>query len=253
MKKNQARTDPRVVVLSLLLVVSGVSFASSSGLAPRAMQWATNQACMVIGVLFTGNAGDLATPVDGLMWYDTTRQAFRGQTTAGIAGMALLFAPAITDSGTLSNPTSATPFSTKVTFPIGSLTAGKSIWLRAYGRYTTGTAITPTLNLGVNVGGSALATSGLLPVSISLTNQAWFIESGFIVRTVGAGGTMVGWTRGSLGGLLALTTPTNMIGRSGSVALNTTAARDVEVTALFGASDAANAATLEGLEVYSCN
>lgn len=242
-----------LIFAAVLLAIACCAIAGSGGVSPRPASWSADGAAQFPAVAFTGVAGDAPGAIAGMAWHDTTRKALRGQTAAGVGGVGLLFAPAIADSGTLANPTSATAFSVKVTLPAACLTAGKVIRTTSWGRYTTGVALTPTLDVGTRIGGAAFAASGLISVSASLTNQAWYAESSALVRTIGAGGTASGFHRTELGGVLALTTPTSQVGRSGSVALDTTATCDVEQSAKFGATDASNAITMEGLLVEVLN
>lgn len=235
-------------------VMIGIALAGSSGVQVPQVDTTANGARNFPAITLTGVAGDLATPGSSSVWYDTTRKALRGCAgPVGIGGLDLVLTPAVADSGSLSNPTSLTAFSTKVTIPANALTAGKRIHARAWGRYTTGTALTPALNLGTRFGGSTFAASGNIPVSVSLTAQAWYTESIILIRTVGASGTSSGYHRTEIGGILGLTTPTAQVGRSGSFATDTTSALDVEQAALFTSSDASNAIVMEGFIVNVAN
>lgn len=241
--------------LGLMLVVSAVVAGSNQA----GNAWAWGLSILSNGSLQTPPlqvgpvAGDLSGALPGAAWYDSARKTHRVTWDAGTGGLTLVFAPPVADSTTLSNPTSLTAFSQKVTLPAGCLTAGKVVRSRSWGKYTTGTSLTPTISVGTRLAGAALAASGLIPTSVSLTNQAWYAESTTVVRTVGAGGTAFALHRTELGGILALTTPTSMIGRSGSFALNTTGSVDVEQSAQFGVSDASNAITMEGFIVEVSN
>ena len=87
------------------------------------------------------------------------------------------------------------------TIPAGTLVAGSTYRVTAFGRYTSsataGTA-TFTLNVGTNSWASA-ATS----YTASLTNAQWRVEFEFTIRTVGSTGTAWGAGKGFIGTAVA--------------------------------------------------
>ena len=172
------------------------------------------------------------------------RQVFGGPTTFSepIKGGPLRLA-LLTPSAAIANTAAETAFNKVYTIPANTLWAGGSVVrVRAAGRYsTTGT---PNLTLKIRLGGNII--SGVLSLTANnASSYGWSAEADAIVLTSGAGGT-------ARGGFAV----TNVLGvasygpvYSVSFALNTTIARDVDITAQWGAADPANTITLETMTV----
>jgi hypothetical protein len=78
--------------------------------------------------------------------------------------------------------------------PANTLTAGSTIRVTAYGRWTNGSTAT-NLTIGVYYGGTAGTLLAAIPataLTVSTTNAAWHLEYSFTVRSVGATGTVFG-------------------------------------------------------------
>jgi hypothetical protein len=253
-RKPEARTldiMPTLIAVVFCLCAWQSLQAGSVGMAPRVPMSVTNATNGAVEIPFAHLTARTSTPsgaVAGDTWYRSDTDAFYGQ---GAAALALLMPPLTTvaDSTALSNPTAATVFSSSGTIPAGILAAGRIVDVLAFGQYTTGTALTPTLQTGINFDGTDAVTSGLVSTAVSLTSKGWTIQGQFIVRTVGVSGTMYGFARGELGGLLTSALPVSQVARSGSVSIDTTVQHVIKPSAKFGVSDAANSITCEGLIV----
>lgn len=236
----------------LAAMVGQVVHAGSMGSSQNRLLGASNTAeggVRLPSLALDVRSDDLDDAGEPCIWYNGTRKEIRVRTAGQVATVHSRIAPTVVDSDALANPTSATAFSSKVSLPANYLAAGRPVRVTAWGKYTTGVGLTPTLTLACKIGATTVGSSGAVSTAASLTDKAWLLTSTAIVRTAGAGGTLVGVARGELGGLLAAAVPVAQAGRTGSTALNTTVANDVVVTALFGVSDAANSITCEGLLV----
>lgn len=191
--------------------------------------------------------GDVPGAPVGACWYDSLRKAYRQRSDFGIGGVPLVLAPSVEDSDEIRNPKGITSFSTKIVLPAGSLSAGKALKVTAFGRYATGAALSPTLELGLTLNAAALLTSGAVSSAINLKDQAWRVEALLVVRSVGSAGSLVGSVRSEIGGLLAAAAPVSQVGRAGATTIDTTAANTIAPAAKFGAPSASNAITCEAL------
>jgi hypothetical protein len=239
-----------VAVLLAAMVVCGPALAGSSALSVPLVPGANAQADGSTGfdavTLLPRSSAPTGAGV-ACLWYDSVTKSVKGRTALGSLSPTWTVAPTTADSVTLSNPTATTAFSQTLSLPAGSLVAGRVVRITAFGKYTTGATLLPTLELGYNLNASPLAGSGLVSGAVSLTNKAWRSTATLITRTAGAGGTLFGLVQGDLGGLLAAAVPVTQIGRSGSISVDTTVDNTVAPTAKFGVSDASNAITCEGL------
>lgn len=234
----------------IIAMVATAALAGSGGISRPPLPGAdalSNGSTQLQALALAARAGDLPNAVAGNIWYDSTKKAARGCGAFGNASAIWVLDPTTSSSGTLSNPTAATTFSQVLTLPAGSLTAGRVLRITAFGKYTTGTGLTPTIDLGYNMTGTAIGSSGLVSTAVSLTDKAWRSSMVLIVRTTGTNGTLFALVDAGLGGLLAAAVPPGQIGRSGSFTVNTTIDNVVGPTAKFGVSDASNAITCEGL------
>lgn len=87
-----------------------------------------------------------------------------------------------------------TPAGNSYSIPAGSLSGGSTYRLTAYGRATVGTTAT-NITLGVyygGTGGTLLASTGAVAMTVSTTNVPWRLEYIFTVRTLGTSGTVFG-------------------------------------------------------------
>lgn len=179
---------------------------------------------VLLAIASTLHGGSIDTPTPNLLFLPNLQQV-----------------PTIADSATLTNPTVATVFNQKATWQIGQLYASKSYLVWASGKVSFG--IIGNLQLGLNVGGAEIVNSTPMLGAV-VSNVAWHMISVVTVRTAGAGGTQVATTNCIVAD--GTTKASGGVGRSaGAVALNTTVARDVEVTALFGTTNAGNNITME--------
>ena len=110
-----------------------------------------------------------ASPVDGDLWYDTTKKTFAfGVNGATSYPCGVLFTK--TDSTTIVNTLGDEPIFVQgigsTTLPPNFLTAGRSIRMRACGYISTG-ATAPSVALFVRVGAINLSSTGTLPAGLS--------------------------------------------------------------------------------------
>ena len=110
-----------------------------------------------------------ASPVDGDLWYDTTKRTF----ASGVNGVASYLSGVIftqTASKTIVNTLNDESIFVEgigsTTLPPNFLTAGRSIRMRAYGYISTGAAA-PSATLSVRVGAIDLSSTGTLPAGLS--------------------------------------------------------------------------------------
>lgn len=226
----------------ILLLCAGPALAGSAGLAQQTAPGYLAQ-----------SSGDIPGAPVGQAWFDSARQAPRVQSGIGAAGFGLVLTPAVSSSSALANPTASTTFSGTVTLPANSLTAGKVLRVTAWGQYTTGTGLSPTVTVQTRFAGAVLSSSGAVSTAVSLTSQAWSTTTLILIRTAGASGTLVAKQDTSFGGLLTAVLPTVSSSRVASTAIDTTVPIVIAPAALFGVSDAANAITNEGFLVEVLN
>jgi len=141
-------------------------------------------------------AGDVATPADGDLWYNSNQEAHRFQATVGALGLSgLYFAQTSVQAGdTVSNTTSETNFATTAAaFPANSLTAGKVIRITAHGTSINNSGSSATYTLRAKFGSTVLCLNNS-PSGISHTTSAntygWTLSCDVTVITTGAGGTV---------------------------------------------------------------
>jgi hypothetical protein len=128
----------------------------------------------------------VGTLLDGQLWFNTTSHTARYalQSTQAVAFSGQLFINT-SDSGTLSNTTTFTPFSTSTSLPAGFFTAGKTIRITAAGQITTGTAQQVTVAL--LIGGLGLQMPNFVTAGASTLN--WELVLTHVCRTAGSTGT----------------------------------------------------------------
>lgn len=147
-------------------------------------------------------------------------------------------------SAAVTTTSSETDFDKTYAIPANALRVGDIIRIRAQ-VIATATNATDTLTLKLYVGSTVLLATGAVDVA---NNDIGLIEFEFVVRTIGASGTMVGNGRWSLG------VPGTATVRSESLAsttLDTTAAKTIKVSATWSSNNAGNSCRLDQLSVVS--
>ncbi len=145
-------------------------------------------------------------------------------------------------SASLNNTSTETDFGLDFSVPANLLKAGDILKIKFAG-IVTGVTSTPTLNIKVYLGTTALVATGTVSV---LANGLFVGECQVVVRTAGSGGTMIaeGWT---VEGVPGTAVPTPFL--LASTTLNTTIANAVYVSGAWSAASSSNAARLDVLTV----
>lgn len=148
-------------------------------------------------------------------------------------------------STAVTNTTTETAFDQKYTLPANSLQVGSVLRIRAQG-IATATNSTDTLNAKLYIGGTTgqlIAQTGALDVA---NNDLFTFDFELIVRTIGATGTIVG------AGYTFVGTPGTANLRAAYLAsstLDTTANKDIVVSATWSVANAGNSCRLDVLHV----
>lgn len=174
----------------------------------------------------------------------------RGRLVAGglNRGVASLVVYANTAASTaVSNTTTETAFDTKYTLPANSLSEGQVIKIKFQG-IATATNSTDTLTIKLYIGG----TSGTALISMAATdvadNNVFTGEYELIVRTVGASGTIVGvGTYKSIPAAEGTMTIKDDI--LASTTIDTTASKDICVSATWSVASTSNSVRLDFMRV----
>ena len=120
------------------------------------------------------------------------------------------------------------------TIPANYLTAGKTLSIRAKGKFSTGTAAA-TLRIRVYVGTNVVCDTGANGPGNSLTDRGWDIDCDVTIRTTGAGGTMYAQGRANVSTSATAAQSIDME-NTGTVAIDTTTTNYVRVTGLWSAA-----------------
>jgi hypothetical protein len=201
-----------------------------------------------------GFAGNPAAVTDGDHWYNTTQKSHRVRATVGTEGVVGTVATAVADSSGIANTTTETAFSTgSYTFPANSVTAGKSVRVTAWGRFST--TVTPTLqwNLrwgSVNTDPILVGTSALTSPISGAASEQWRFDGIFTVRAAGASGTADG------SGSVNVPTTTGRVDAtllpdtvSGTTTIDTTASKVLSLFFKWGTASASNTILCSGFTV----
>lgn len=135
-----------------------------------------------------------------------------------------------------------------VQLPANWMTAGTTFLIKAYGRHTSG-ATGGTTAFRIRIGTTTLTgniAASIAPVNANnVTNAPFLFESMVTVRTAGSGGTVIGncMISSQTAAPIAFTSKDTISATSATVALDTTAAKQVELTYISG--NAGTTATFE--------
>jgi hypothetical protein len=175
----------------------------------------------------------------------------------GMTWKSLLNSPQPSAAGVaLANSTSLTAISVapQYVLPANFAFPGSSLSFAAWGVLSTTTG-PPSILIGVywgGVAGVALATTGSVATTASVTNVPWRIELDTTIWTTGTGGTANSQGKFWLGTSVSAWTSLPMPNiAQATVSVDTTAAKELSVGAQWSAASASNTIQLRGFEIYS--
>jgi hypothetical protein len=199
------------------------------------------------GQIHIAGGADPGVSVAGDFWYNTTLKSHKFYTDAGMVGNVTVIYNNTADSNTVSNTTTETDFDKSFTFPVNSLTVGKIIRIKAYGKYGC-TNASPTLAIRLYVGTNALTSGNISMTAVAETTQGWTFEGICIIRTIGVSGTMMSDSWG-----IYQTQRHWAACQPGTLAIDTTATALVKLSAQWGTAAAANTITIENITIEVLN
>ena len=135
--------------------------------------------------------------------------------------------------------------------PAGFLTVGRTLRYRASGIFTT-SANSATLIFRLKLGTSILSFTGTIDPGNSLTNQGWFVEGDFTVRTTGASGTIRGNSTLTLASSTTAFTVSPMVNAS-TIQVDTTVSNLATPTIQYTQTTAANTFTCSNFTLEAMN
>ena len=168
------------------------------------------------------------------------------------AGAPSLVASSITSAVSIANSATETQL-VQLAIPAGTMAASTTFGFAAEGISGTA-AIAPTTTWRVRIGTTTLtgniACSWAPTPAVLLSGKGWRVAGELTVRTSCAGGTCLanGSCLNEFGATLA--DELNMSNQTATVALDTTAAKLVELTFQFGTADAANTLTCANAAIW---
>jgi hypothetical protein len=127
---------------------------------------------------------------------------------------------------------------------------------RFVGWATASNTSTPTLNLGVyygGVAGAALATSGAITTTSSMSSWLWKIEVYSEVRSLGSSGTIYSFGLIYIPTSSTAVTVQQMSGTAQTVTVNTTTNSTLTFGATWGTSSSSNTLTVQGWSIEQMN
>lgn len=125
-----------------------------------------------------------------------------------------------------------------MTIPADRLRAGTHIRIRARGIIAD--TATPTLQLRIKIGATTYCDTGAIPLTALAGTHGWVIDADMTIRTAGAGGTAIGSAIMNINsGTFVDMDTTN----TATTAIDTTAAKTVDVTLQWGTAAPANTLT----------
>jgi len=158
--------------------------------------------------------------------------------TNGIAAVGFLGTANVTVANTVVETSLLGAGVGSLVIPAGRLSVGSTIRLRMRG-VIADTAL-PTLQIRLKLNGTTYIDSGATALTALAGTHGWMYEADLTVRTAGAGGTAIG------NGFCMVSTPTPPdldSTNTGTIAIDTTAAQTLDVTAQWGTANVANTMT----------
>jgi hypothetical protein len=185
---------------------------------------------------------DAASP-GGILWADAP--------TGGAGTGALVYADGSVPSGNIVvNTTTETTFGSKKTFTSAMMAAGVVIRFEATGTYSTDSAVAPTLRLRVKMGTTTILDTTAVTTTANMSNRLWTLRGAMVLTVAGASGQLEAQGYGSLATSATAAQIVSMP-NTAKISLDTTANRDLSVTAQWGTADADNTITMRQLLVYA--
>jgi hypothetical protein len=245
-------TDPHVAISEYAVFAADVPLAGRLCTA-EGTRFATASGAITAGnnvyAAASGKVAGSGTVVEGI--------ALSGATADGDLLEILTLQTAGADFNKISAATDATAavtttatetaFDNSASIPANTLAAGDVIRVRCQG-IATATNGADTLNIRMKIGSVTVAATGDKDVANS---DIFYFDVDIVVRTIGAGGTIVAAGIGFIG---TPGTPASSPGTVGPVfkassTLDTTAAADITVTADWSSADAGNSCRMDVLDV----
>jgi hypothetical protein len=187
---------------------------------------------------------DAASP-GGILW-DDPPEGGGGEGTG-----ALIYSDAsVPATNIVANTTTETTFSSKKTFTPSMMAAGVVIRFEATGTYSTDGAVAPTLRLRAKLGATTILDTTAFTTTVAMTNRGWSLRGVAMITTSGASGLLEAQGQGNLS-TSATAAQTVFMPNTAKISVDTTANRDLTVTAQWGTADTDNTITMRQLLVYS--
>lgn len=131
---------------------------------------------------------------------------------------------------TTANTATETIFASKPdVFTANSLNVGDIVRGRARGLFSTSAISLATFTFRVKLGSVAFYTSTALSLALNLTNRPWEVTFEFLVRAVGASGSIDGLATSALS-TVAGSTSVDMMTNSAPVTIDTTADQQLQLS-----------------------
>lgn len=196
---------------------------------------------------FKGESGEGVVIAQGKrceVWFDGTN-IVPIQTDFSAMGCPGLLSVNTANSSAIASTASETNFSLNCALPPNFLTTGRALRITASGKYSD--TATPTLQLKLKAGSVTLLDLGTVTLGSGVSNKQWELEIILVCRTTGGTGTVQA-------SLVNARMDDDLLQAIANVAtVDTTAALTLQVSAQWGASDAANTTTQELLLVEALN
>lgn len=235
------------------------------GIAPDDIAANAKASLMVEGMPSLPKDSSVFAVGDPIYWDDTNNQAKADPSVGKYIGFAALAAvtgdarvhvkldpganfsrdllyASVAASAAVSNTVAETAFDKSVSIPADTLRAGDVIRVRAQ-VVATATNATDTLDVQLRLGTTDIVATGAVDVA---NGDIGYIDFDVTIRTIGAGGTMVG------AGVVALGVPGTVTAKPkflASTAIDTTAAISVNVSATWSVANAGNSCRLDVMNV----
>lgn len=199
-----------------------------------------------------GAAQDPESPKAGDLWYNSQQHAHRIRSDAGTVGLSGVLSTVTRDSTPIQNSTDEIAFSNGgVEFPASSLAVGKTIRIRAGGRFSSGAAV-PRLvvrwGAATTNPANVLVETGTPSLTGAVADAGWTLDADITVRATGASGGAAARGAASFGGPSgAAVIATDR--KPGTTTIDTTAATTLAMLAQWPKAAAGDSITLETMTV----
>jgi hypothetical protein len=196
---------------------------------------------------------DPVAPRPGDVWYNTEQHAHRTRTAIGTLGNVGVLATATADSDSIRAPSGERPFSNGfAVIPATSLSGGKTIRLRAGGRYSTGDAaalrLTVRWGMDASGGGNLLVDTGQVRVGSGVIDGGWTLDADVTMRSAGTGGKAAARGLATFGGGASPAVMATDV-HAGETTMDTTVETPLALFAAWSGSAAIDAIVLEVMTV----